>query len=88
MGILRPVRMTRVGILGLKDDRERVLTALHDLRVPPPPLLWRMLMLLRMPLLFPKPLLLCRRRPCPSLHSAGSPLALRRGARFHVRRGH
>jgi V/A-type H+-transporting ATPase subunit I len=25
--------MTRVGILGLKDDRERVLTALHDLRV-------------------------------------------------------
>ncbi len=33
MGILRPVRMTRVGILGLKDDRERVLTALHDLRV-------------------------------------------------------
>ncbi|MCI4343687.1 MAG: hypothetical protein L3J92_06205 [Thermoplasmata archaeon] len=33
MGILRPVRMTRVGILGLKDDRERILTALHDLRV-------------------------------------------------------
>ncbi len=25
--------MTRVGILGLKDDRERILTALHDLRV-------------------------------------------------------
>jgi len=33
MGILRPVRMSRVGILGLKDDQERILTALHDLRV-------------------------------------------------------
>ncbi len=33
MGILRPVRMTRVGVLGLKDDEARVLTALHDLRV-------------------------------------------------------
>jgi V/A-type H+/Na+-transporting ATPase subunit I len=33
MGILRPVRMTRVGILGLKDDQARILTALHDLRV-------------------------------------------------------
>jgi V/A-type H+/Na+-transporting ATPase subunit I len=33
MGVLRPVRMTRVGILGLKEDRGRILTALHDLRV-------------------------------------------------------
>jgi V/A-type H+-transporting ATPase subunit I len=33
MGILRPVRMTRIGILGLKDDEPRILTALHDLRV-------------------------------------------------------
>jgi V/A-type H+-transporting ATPase subunit I len=33
MGVLRPVRMTRVGLLGLREDRERILTALHDLRV-------------------------------------------------------
>ncbi|HTZ62175.1 MAG TPA: V-type ATPase 116kDa subunit family protein [Thermoplasmata archaeon] len=33
MGILRPERMTKVGILGLKDDRERILTVLYDLRV-------------------------------------------------------
>ncbi len=33
MGILRPVKMAKVGLLGLRDDRERVLTALHDLRI-------------------------------------------------------
>jgi V/A-type H+/Na+-transporting ATPase subunit I len=33
MGVLRPERMTKVGILGLKDDRERILTILHDLRL-------------------------------------------------------
>ena len=33
MGVLRPERMTKVGVLGLKDDRERVLTILHDLRL-------------------------------------------------------
>ncbi|MGA8302934.1 MAG: V-type ATPase 116kDa subunit family protein [Thermoplasmata archaeon] len=33
MGLLRPERMTKVGILGLKEDRERVLTVLHDLRI-------------------------------------------------------
>ncbi|MGI0071849.1 MAG: V-type ATP synthase subunit I [Thermoplasmata archaeon] len=33
MGLLRPERMTKVGILGLKDDRGRVLTVLHDLRL-------------------------------------------------------
>ncbi len=33
MGILRPEPMAKVGILGLKDDRERILTALHDLRL-------------------------------------------------------
>ncbi len=33
MGVLRPVAMAKVGLLGLKDDRERVLTALHDLRI-------------------------------------------------------
>lgn len=33
MGMLRPERMTKVGILGLKDDRERILTVLHDLRL-------------------------------------------------------
>ena len=31
--VLRPVRMARVGILGLKDDEEHILTVLHDLRV-------------------------------------------------------
>ena len=30
---LRPVRMAKVGLLGLKDDEERILTVLHDLRV-------------------------------------------------------
>ncbi|MGP8078233.1 MAG: V-type ATP synthase subunit I [Thermoplasmata archaeon] len=30
---LRPARMTRIGILGLKDDRDRIVTALHDLRL-------------------------------------------------------
>jgi len=30
---LRPVRMVKVGLLGLKDDEERILTVLHDLRV-------------------------------------------------------
>ena len=33
MGIFRPVRMSRIGLLGLKDDRATILTALHDLRV-------------------------------------------------------
>jgi len=33
MGVLRPERMSKVGILGLKDDRERILTLLHDLRL-------------------------------------------------------
>jgi len=33
MAVLRPERMTKVGILGLKDDRERILTLLHDLRL-------------------------------------------------------
>jgi len=33
MGVFRPVRMSRVGLLGLKDDREKILTALHDLRI-------------------------------------------------------
>ena len=30
---LRPVRMAKVGFLGLKEDEERILTVLHDLRV-------------------------------------------------------
>ena len=30
---LRPVRMAKVGLLGLKEDEERTLTVLHDLRV-------------------------------------------------------
>ncbi len=30
---LRPVRMARVALLGLRDDEERILTVLHDLRV-------------------------------------------------------
>ncbi len=33
MGVLRPERMTKVGILGLKDDQGRILTVLHDLRL-------------------------------------------------------
>jgi V/A-type H+/Na+-transporting ATPase subunit I len=31
--VLRPLRMAKVGFLGLRDDEERVLTVLHDLRV-------------------------------------------------------
>jgi len=31
--VLRPVRMAKIGILGLKDDEEHILTVLHDLRV-------------------------------------------------------
>ena len=31
--VLRPVRMAKVGLIGLKDDEERVLTVLHDLRI-------------------------------------------------------
>jgi len=31
--VLRPVRMTKVGLLGLKEDEEHILTVLHDLRV-------------------------------------------------------
>ena len=33
MGLFRPVRMSRVGLVGLKDDRAAILTALHDLRL-------------------------------------------------------
>ncbi len=33
MGVLRPVRMAKIGLLGLKEDRETILTVLHDLRV-------------------------------------------------------
>ena len=33
MGILRPVKMQKIGIVGLKEDREAVLTTLHDLGV-------------------------------------------------------
>ncbi len=33
MGLLRPERMTKVGLLGWKDDQERILTVLHDLRL-------------------------------------------------------
>jgi len=33
MSVLRPVRMIKVGLLGLREDRERILTALHDLRL-------------------------------------------------------
>ncbi len=31
--VLRPVRMAKVGLFGLREDEERVLTVLHDLRV-------------------------------------------------------
>jgi V/A-type H+/Na+-transporting ATPase subunit I len=31
--VLRPVRMAKVGLLGLKEDEEHILTVLHDLRV-------------------------------------------------------
>jgi V/A-type H+/Na+-transporting ATPase subunit I len=30
MGFLRPVKMARVGLLGLKEDRERIVSFLHD----------------------------------------------------------
>jgi V/A-type H+/Na+-transporting ATPase subunit I len=30
---LRPLKMVRVGLLGLRDDEERILTVLHDLRI-------------------------------------------------------
>src|SRR5208282_590586 len=30
---LRPVKMAKVGLIGLKEDEERTLTVLHDLRV-------------------------------------------------------
>lgn len=33
MSFLRPLKMVRVGIVGLKDDREAIIGALHDLRV-------------------------------------------------------
>ena len=32
MGILRPVAMERIGVVGLKADRETILAVLHDLR--------------------------------------------------------
>ena len=31
--VLRPVKMAKVGLIGLKEDEERTLTVLHDLRV-------------------------------------------------------
>jgi V/A-type H+-transporting ATPase subunit I len=31
--VLRPLKMTKIGLLGLKGDEERILTVLHDLRV-------------------------------------------------------
>jgi V/A-type H+/Na+-transporting ATPase subunit I len=33
VGVLRPVRMVKVGLLGLRDDRDRILELLHDLRI-------------------------------------------------------
>ncbi|HTT14542.1 MAG TPA: V-type ATPase 116kDa subunit family protein [Thermoplasmata archaeon] len=33
MGILRPEKMAKVGLLGLREDEERILTLLHDLRL-------------------------------------------------------
>ena len=30
MGFLRPVRMAKVGVIGLKTDRETILSVLHD----------------------------------------------------------
>jgi V/A-type H+/Na+-transporting ATPase subunit I len=33
MGVLRPEKMSKIGILGLRDDRERILNVLQDLRV-------------------------------------------------------
>ncbi|HEY6237978.1 MAG TPA: hypothetical protein VIZ68_02175, partial [Thermoplasmata archaeon] len=33
MPFLRPTRMVKVGLVGLKDDREAILSVLHDLGV-------------------------------------------------------
>lgn len=33
MSFLRPVKMVKVGVAGLKDDRDRILSVLHDLNV-------------------------------------------------------
>jgi V/A-type H+/Na+-transporting ATPase subunit I len=33
MGLLRPVKMSKIGLLGLKDDQAQILGVLHDLRV-------------------------------------------------------
>jgi V/A-type H+/Na+-transporting ATPase subunit I len=33
MGILRPAKMSKVGLLGLRDDEGRILSLLHDLRL-------------------------------------------------------
>jgi V/A-type H+/Na+-transporting ATPase subunit I len=33
VGVLRPEPMVKIGLLGLRDDEERVLTLLHDLRL-------------------------------------------------------
>ncbi len=33
MPFLRPLQMAKVGVVGLKDDRDRILTILHDLNV-------------------------------------------------------
>ena len=33
MGFLRPVEMAKVGVIGLKEEQERLLTVLHDLGV-------------------------------------------------------
>jgi V/A-type H+/Na+-transporting ATPase subunit I len=33
MGVLRPAKMTKVGLIGLKDDQGRILSLLHDLRL-------------------------------------------------------
>lgn len=33
MGVLRPVKMQKIGIVGLKEDREAILTRVHDLGV-------------------------------------------------------
>ncbi len=33
MGILRPAKMSKVGLIGLKDDQGRILSLLHDLRL-------------------------------------------------------
>ena len=33
MPFLRPHKMAKIGLIGLKDDREALLTTLHDLNV-------------------------------------------------------